>query len=170
MGGPGRGRGRRHVPWPPLLGHRPRAKRDGGWHWGPHALGCLETLQAGLAEVFGLGNRADRVQVRRDIPGHTRAMAPPASFQVHTRGGVADGADALGAVRALPGEALGLVTRGVHRLGALLQAGDALRRTARAPLGTHVMRHVAGRVPLLERRCGLGDRLGGRPLCGGHRA
>ena len=70
-----------------------------------------------------------------DIPGNKLAMATHASFQVHKMVGVADGADALGDLRALPGEALGLVTRGFHHLGDLLQACDALRRTARATLG-----------------------------------
>jgi hypothetical protein len=170
MGGHGRGRGRRQVHLPHLLVHIPRDKLDGGWHCGHHALGLLETLQAGLASVFVLGKRADRVAVLLDIPGNKLAIATHASFPGHNMVGVAESADALGDLRALPGEALVLVTRGFHRLGDLLQAGDALRRTARATLGTHVMSHGEVLVRLLERRFGLGDRLGGSPLFGGHRA
>lgn len=116
------------------------------------------------------GHRADRVDVLLDIPGNKLAMAPPAAFQVHNMGGVADGAAALGDLLALPGEALVLVTRGFHRWGDLRQACGALRRTARATLGPHVMSHIEVRVRLLARRFGLGDCLGGSPLFGSPRA
>jgi hypothetical protein len=120
--------------------------------------------------VCGLGQRAARVDGLLDIAGTQRAMATHAACQGHNMVGGAESAEALGAVRALPGEALGLVPRGFHRWGDRLQAGDALRRTARATLGTPGMSHGAGLVRRLARRFGLGDRLGGSPLCGGHRA
>ena len=97
--------------WP----HIPRDELDGGLHFGHHALGFLETLQAGLAELFLLGNGADRVDVALDIPGNELAVATHAALQVDKVVGVADGADALGDLLALPGEALVLVASGCPR-------------------------------------------------------
>ena len=86
-----------------LLAHIPRDELDGRLHFGHHALGFLDTLQAGLAEVFLLGNGADRVDVVLDIPRNELAVATHAALQVDKVVGVADGADALGDLLALPG-------------------------------------------------------------------
>jgi hypothetical protein len=72
--------GRCQVQLPHLLPHIPRDKRNGRPHFGHHALGLLDPPQARLAEVFLLGNGADRVKVLRDIAGNALAVAPHTSF------------------------------------------------------------------------------------------
>ena len=64
MGVHGVGHRRRQVQLLHLLPHIPRDKLDGRLHFGHHALGFLETIQARLAEMFLLRNGADRVDVR----------------------------------------------------------------------------------------------------------
>ena len=96
MGVHGVGHGRRQVQLTHLLPHIPRDELDGRLHFGHHALGFLDPLQARLAEVFLLGNGADRVDVLLDIPGNELAVATHAALQVDKVVGVADGADALG--------------------------------------------------------------------------
>jgi hypothetical protein len=85
MGVHGVGCGRRHVQLPYLLPHIPRDELDGGLHCGHHALGFLETLQACLAEMFVLGNGADRGDMALDIPGNALAVTPYAALHVHSR-------------------------------------------------------------------------------------
>ena len=160
MGVHGVGRGRRHVPLTPLLAYLPRDARDGGLHVGPPALGLLETLQAGLAEVCVLGDGADRVEVALDIPGNALAVAPHTALQVDTVGGVADGAEALGDRLALSGEALGLVASRFHVLRHLLQARCRLWGTTWTTLCRLAVGVVEGLLHLRERLFRLG---------GGHR-
>src|SRR5215813_2532239 len=124
------GRRRRQVQLPYLLPHIPRDKLDGRPHFGYHALGFRDPIQACLAEVFLLGNGADRVDVLRDIAGNELAVTTHAALQVHKMVGVADGAHALCDLLALPGETLVLVVRCCHILGSLLQAWRHLWRTA----------------------------------------
>src|SRR2546421_8552146 len=128
MGVQGVGRGRRQVQLPHLPPHLPRDELDGGLHFGHHALGFRETLQVGLAEMFMLGNGADRVDVALDIPGNELAVAPYAALHVDKVVGVADGPDTLGDQLALPSEALVFVARGGHVLRHLLQARCRLGR------------------------------------------
>jgi len=66
--------------------------------------------------VFGLGNGADRVDVALDIAGNALPMATHAALHVNKVVGVADGANALGDLLALPGEARVLVASGCHIL------------------------------------------------------
>src|SRR5437899_1216443 len=50
-----------------LLPHIPRNKLDRGLHFGKHALGFGDALQARLAEPFVLGNSAHSVNLLLDI-------------------------------------------------------------------------------------------------------
>ena len=106
MGVHGVGRGRRQVQLTYLLAHIPRDELNGGLHFGHHALGFLDPLHACLAEVFLLGNGADRVDVALDIPGNEFPIATHAARQVDKVVGVADGTDTLGDRLTLLGEAL----------------------------------------------------------------
>jgi len=169
MGVHGVGRGRRQVQLTHLLAHIPRDERDGGLHFGHHALGFLDTLHAGLAEVFLLGDGADRVDVALDIPGHERAVATHTALQVDTVGGVADGAEALGDRLALSGEALVLVASRFHVLRNLLQARCRLWGTTWTTLCRLAVGVVEGLLHLLERLFRRGGGLCGSPLFGGHR-
>src|SRR5713101_4327269 len=117
-----------------LLPHIPRDKRNGGLHFGHHALGFRDTIQARLAEAFLLRNGAHRVDVLLDIPGNELAVATHAALQVDKVVGVADGADTLGDLLALFAEALVLVASGFHVLLHLLQARGYFWRAARARL------------------------------------
>ena len=95
-------------------------------HFGHHTLGFLETIQARHAEVFLLGNRADRGDMPLDIPRHELAVAPHAALHVNKVVGVADGAHALRDLLALGAEALGLVARRCHLLRNLREAWQRL--------------------------------------------
>jgi hypothetical protein len=153
-----------------LLAHLPRDARNGGRHVGHHALSCLETLQAGLAEPFLRRHGAHRVDVALAIPGHALPVATHAARHIDTVVGVADGAETLDDLIALCAEALGLVTCCVPLVFDRLQARDALRGTARATRCQLVVGPVEVLVPPRERLCRLGDRPMGRPLCDGHRS
>ena len=122
-----------------LLAHIPRDKRDGGLHFGHHALGFVETLQAGLTEPFLLRNGADRVDVALDISSNQLTVAPHAALQVDKVIGVADGTDALGHRLALPSEALVFVASRFRILLALLQARGRLWGTTWSTLGRLAM-------------------------------
>src|SRR2546423_5988756 len=122
MGMHGVGCGRRQVQLTYLLAHIPRDELNGCLHFGYHALGFLDPIQARLAEAFVLGNGANRVDLLLDITGNQFAVATYPSLQVDKVVGVADGAYALGDRLALPGEALVLVASGFHVLRNLLQA------------------------------------------------
>ena len=75
--------------------HTPRRTRL--WPaFGNDALGFLDPIQAGLAEVFLLGNSPDRIDVRVDITGNELAMATHALLQIDKPRSVADGTCALG--------------------------------------------------------------------------
>jgi len=91
MGVQGVRRRRRQVQLTPLLPHIPRAKLDGRLHFGHHALGCLDTIQARLTEMFLLGNSANRVDVRPDIIGNQLTIATHAPLQIDKVVGMADG-------------------------------------------------------------------------------
>ena len=142
----GVGRGRRQVQLTHLLPHIPRDELDGGLHFGHHALGFLDTLQARLAELFLLGNGADRVDVLLDITGNELAVATHAALQVDKVVGVANGADALGDLSRAARRGAG--ARG-ERLSTsccdLLQARCRLWGTAR----TTLCRLVVGVVEVL---------------------
>src|SRR5215510_11655895 len=112
MGMHGVGRRLRQVQLTHLLPHIARDERDGGLHFGYDARGFLETLQAGLAHVFLLGNGTERINMALDIPGNELAVATDTALQVDKVVGMADGAYALGDRLALPGETLGLLTSG----------------------------------------------------------
>src|SRR5215471_5517995 len=104
-----------------------------------------------------------------DITGNEFAVATHAALQIDKVIGMADSADALGDLLALCAEALVCVARYLQRVFDVLQACDALWRTARAALCRLVGGHREVLVRLLERRFSLGDSLGGCPLFGGQR-
>src|SRR5712692_9745966 len=126
MGVHGVGLRRRQSQATHLLPHITRDELDGRWHFGHYTLGFLETIPARLAEVFLLGNRADRVDVLLDIPCNELAVATHAALQVHKVVGVADGANALRDLLALCAEALVLVARRFHLLRNLREAWHRL--------------------------------------------
>jgi hypothetical protein len=150
-----------------LLAHIPRDELNGGLHFGHHTRGFLDTIQARLAEVFVLGNGADRVDVALDIPDNELPIATHAALHVHKVVGVANGADALGDLFALPGEPLVLVACGLDILGHLLQARCRLWGAAWATL----VRLAGGVVDTFlhqgERLCRLHNDLCGSPLFDG---
>jgi len=74
--------------------------------FGDHALGFLETIYAGLAEVLSLGNGADRIDVALDITGNELAVSTYPALEVDKVVGVADSTDALGDLLTLSHEAL----------------------------------------------------------------
>src|SRR2546422_2102645 len=79
-----------------------------------------------------------------------------------------DGAHALGDLRALPGEALGLLARGFHSLCALFQARGPLWRAARAALCRRVVGDVETLMHPLARLFSLANSLFGGTLFAGH--
>lgn len=103
MGRHGVGWRRRQRQATHLLPHITRDALDGRLHCGHHPLGFLETIQARLAEMFLLGNRADRLDGLWDIPRNALAVATHAA-----------GADALRDLLALGAEALVLLARRFH--------------------------------------------------------
>jgi hypothetical protein len=155
-----------------VAAHMPKAHQpylDGRLPFGHHALGFRETLQARLAEVFLLGNGADRIDMLLDIPGHELAVSAAPSLQVNTVVSVTNGADALGDRLALPSETLVLLARGFHVLGNLLQARCRFGGTPWTTLFTRAAGVVTVLLHPLERLFGLRDGLGGRSLFDGHR-
>src|SRR5262245_37509 len=152
-----------------LLAYVSRDELDRRLHFGHHALGFRDPLQAGLAESFLLSNGAKRGDVLLDIPCNELAVAPHAALPVHKMVGVADGAHALRDLLALPGEMRVLVVRCCHSLGRLLQAWSYLWRTAWTTLGRLTMSIVAALVHPLERLFSLRHGLGRSPLFDGQR-
>ena len=114
MGVPGVGLRRRQRQATHLLPHITRDALDGRLPCGHHTLGFLETIQARLAEMFLLGNRADRLDVLLDIPRNELAVATHAALSVNKVVGVANGAHALRDLLALCAEALVLLARRFH--------------------------------------------------------
>lgn len=165
LGVHGVGRGGRPVPLPPLLPPLPRDECDGGAHFGSHARGLRETLQAALAELCMRGDGTERVDVALDLPGHALAVAPYPARPVDTMVGRAEATATRGDQRARSGEARVFLAGDGHVLGNLLQAHGRLWRTSRTTLWRRV--EVLWRLlqPLFCcRQC-----LGRSPLCGGHR-
>ena len=64
----GVGHGRRQIQLTHLLPHIPRDELDGRLHFGHHTLRFRDPLQARLAELFLLGNGADRGDVLLGYP------------------------------------------------------------------------------------------------------
>ena len=64
-----------------LLPDVTRDKRDRRLHFGQHALGFLDALQARLAEPFVLGNGANRVHLLLDISRNELPIELVASFR-----------------------------------------------------------------------------------------
>src|SRR5215475_3848556 len=133
MGMHGVGRGLCQVQLTHLLPHIARDERDGGLHFGHHALGFRDPLQARRAEAFLVSNGANRVDVLLDIPRNELAVATHTTLQVHKVVGVADGAHALRNLLALPGEPLVLVVCSCPILGVAF-SGRPGPRFAGSPL------------------------------------
>src|SRR5215470_11377258 len=128
------------VQLPHLLPHIPRDELDGRLHFGHHACGFGDAIEARRAEAFLLSNSANRGDVLLDIPRNELAVTTHAALQVHKVVGVADGANALGDLLTLPGETLVLLARGLHVLRHLLQARGRLWWAARTALVQLVVR------------------------------
>jgi hypothetical protein len=132
-------------------------------------MGREGTLQTRRAEVFLLGNGADRVDVTLDIADNELAVATHATLQIHKVAGVADSSDALDDGLALPGEVLVLVASRFHGLLHLRQACDWLW----GPPWTTLDRRAVGVVEVfvhpLERLFSLRHGLGGSSLFDGQR-
>jgi hypothetical protein len=119
--------------------------------------------------MFVLGNGAHRRDVALDIFGNERAVASYTTLQVNHVVGMADGADALADRRALSGETLGLLPRGVHSLQNLCRPPRHLRETTRTTFCTCVVDVGEALLDLGERCFRLRYGFVSRPLCGGHR-
>ena len=128
--------------------HSPRDALDRGLHCGDDALGWLNPRQAGLAQVFWLGQGTERIDRALAIPGNELAVAPPATLQVNNVGGVAEGAAALGDRLALPGQATMRLAGGFHLPRAPLRARCPLWGTAWAPLCRFVVSVVEALRPI----------------------
>jgi hypothetical protein len=115
------GRGRRSLPLTPLLSPIPRDARPARLHVRHYPFRCGEALQAALTTPCGLGHGTDGVDVLREGPGKAFAVAAYAALHVDKVGGVAEGAQALGALRARRSAPLGLVASRVHVLRPLRQ-------------------------------------------------
>jgi hypothetical protein len=122
-----------------------------------------------LAEpvVWGTSTRLRDVLV--DISGNEWAVSTPPTLQIDTMVGVAEGADAVGDVRALLGQARVFTTGCFERLCGVLQAHGRLWGAAWTARCGLVVRAVQRRLGVLELLPCCGDGLGGGPLCGGHR-
>jgi hypothetical protein len=120
MGVHGVGLGLRQVQLTHLLPHIARDELDGRLHFGHHMLSCLDTLQARRAEVFVLGNGAERVAVRVDITGNELAMATYAPLPIDKVLSVAHSPYALGDLLVLLGAAVVLLASGLDFLLGLL--------------------------------------------------
>ena len=116
LGVHGEGGGRRQVELIDLLPHITRDERDGRLHFRHDTLGFLDALQAALAEPFVLGNSTNLLDVRLDIRGNELAVSTHTALKIDKMVGMADGADALGDLLALLGEALMLTTGRFERL------------------------------------------------------
>jgi hypothetical protein len=153
-----------------LLPHIRRHERNGRLYFGHHTLRFLKTIQARLAEVFLLGNRADRVDVLLDIAGYELAVPPHASLQVDKVIRVADGANALGDLLSLLREALIRLASCFHLLRGLCKtwyrlggtAGTTLSRLR--PVILRVLLHT-GELLFSRRHCLCGSTLFGRHRC-----
>src|SRR5262249_12162849 len=154
---------------PHLLPHIPRDEFDGRLHFGHDPLSFGDPLQARRAELFLLGNGADRGEVLLDITGDELAVATHAALQVHKVVGVANGTNALGDLLTLPGETLVLVARGFHALRYLFQPWNRLWRAAWTTLGRLAIGVVAALVHPLERLFSLRHGLGRSSLFDGQR-
>ena len=110
----GVGLARRQVELTHLLAHIPRDELDGGLHFGHHTLRFLDSIQACLAQTFLLGNGAEHVDVPLDITGNEFPVPTHPALQVDKVVGMANGADALGDLLALLGEAVMLVASGIR--------------------------------------------------------
>src|SRR5262245_23564385 len=150
-----------------LLTHIPRDELNGRLHFGHHALGFLNPIEARLAESFLLRNGANGIDVLLNIPRNELAVAPHAALQVDKVVGVAEGPNALGDLLALLAEALVFLASCFHVLRYLLQARGRLWGAAWATL----VRLAGGGMDTLlhpvERLFRLHNDLGGSPLFGG---
>src|SRR5919109_2589887 len=152
-----------------LLSHISRDKLDGRLHFGHHTLSFLDTTQARLAEMFLLGNGADRVDVALDIPSNEFAVATHTALQVHKVVGLAEGANALGDRLALAGKALVFLASAFHVLRHLLQARRRLWGTTWPTLCRLAVGVIEALMHALERLFGLRNRFCGCPLFYRHR-
>jgi hypothetical protein len=137
-------------------------------YFGHDAFGFRNTIQARLAEMFLLGNGANRVDVLLDISGNELAVATHAAIEVDKVVGMADGTDALGDLFALPGEVLVLLTRGFHGLRSLLQTHGRLWGATGTALWRLAVDVGQERLPAVERLFSLYNGLVSRQLFGSH--
>ena len=112
------------------MAHISRDELNGRLHFRNHTLSFRDPIQARLAEVFLLGNGADRVDVRLDITGDKLAVATHAALQIHKVVGTADATDARLDLFTVLSEALVLTTGRFERLLGVLQAHGFLGRVA----------------------------------------
>ena len=92
----------------PAAAHTPR-QLDRRLHFGKHALGFLDALQARLAEPFVLGNGAHSVNLLLDISRNELPIATHTSRQIDKVVCMADSADTLSDLLALLADALVLL-------------------------------------------------------------
>jgi hypothetical protein len=133
MSGQGVGPWGRQVPLPPRLPAIRRGALDRGLPFGSHACGLREPRPARLPEPCRRSPEANLRKLRSPIRRHARAVAPPAALQLDQVVSRAKGAEALGDVRSLRPEALGLWARGGRFLGDLGEPCGGLWGAPRPP-------------------------------------
>ena len=153
-----------------LLPHIPRDKRDRRLHFGKHALGFLDALQARLAEPCVLGNGAHRVNLLLDISRNELPISTHTSLQIDKVVRMADSADTLSDLLALLADALVLLASHFSFLRELLQACGVLWRAPRTAFLRLAARALKLSLHLLKPLVSLGGCLAGRPLLRGHGA
>jgi len=146
--------------WP----HIPRDKRDRRLHFGQHALGFLDALQARLAEPVVLSHGADSVNLLLDISRNALPIAthPPLYIDKVVR--MAESAETLSDLRSLRAEALGLLASHCSFLLELLQACGVLWRAPRAACVRLAARALQWSLHLRKPLVSRGGGLAGRPL------
>jgi hypothetical protein len=137
-------------------------------HFGHHPLGFIDSIEAGLAEPFLLGNGANRGDLLADIRGDELAVSTHTALQINKVVGVANGPDALGDLLSLLEEALVLVASRCNSLRHLLQTFTSLWGAPGAALVWLVESVVEALLNSVEHLFRLCDGLVSRPLFGSH--
>jgi hypothetical protein len=160
----------RPIQLTPRLPHIARDARDGGVHWGHHALGLLHPIHARLAEACVRRHRANPLDLRLDIPGHERAVSPHAALSIAKVVGVAASAHALDALRSLLTDAPVRLARGCRFLCDLCEVCRDLWGATCTAFVRLVSHAPQGPLPLRKHLLRRGGTLPSGPLCRGHGA
>jgi hypothetical protein len=142
-------------------------KLDSRLHFGHNPLGFVDPIETTLAELFVLGNGANRLNVRADICGDELAVATHTALQVHKVIGLADGLKALFDLLALLGKSLVLTAGRFEGLLGLCKAHRRFWGAAWPALCGLLVCAFKTHVHLIKSLLCLAERLVGSPLFGG---